>query len=378
MGNIGKLVSGIVLLIVGIFISYESYINTLKDIILVVGIVIAIVGIIIIISYVVDSSVSKSNDRFKEYIKKLDKSSNSAFNSQHEINDRPLKIRREFDNYDAEYYGDDYLETNEDYYSEESYSQDNVNNILEVRDVEETSEFGNNLNFTPNYEKPIKITRAPKKRERSIFDSDVYSMDTTYDKSESIKRALNDETELNNDLRPQTNGVRDIKIDVNNPESLPIPKLLNSYIIANNQIITSKDAFDQLGTDIKKEVMLEIPSLNDLSDRFLSHIPSIYSRVIIEDFDVSNISYMILVASLLKQGVHIKTLPKVNTINLITDDSQAMILSKGRGNDDVEYGAIYDDRNALSEIRAAFEKTWEMGNDLDENILLKYMGQEVN
>lgn len=378
MGNIGKLVSGIVLLIIGIFISYEAYINTLKDIILVVGIVIAIVGIITIISYVVDSSVSKSNDRFKEYIKKLDKSSNSAFNSQHEINDRPLKIRREFDNYDAEYYGDDYQETNEDYYSEESYSQDNANNVLEVGDVEETSEFGNNLNFTPNYEKPIKITRAPKKRERSIFDNGVYSLDNTYDKSESIKRALNDETELNNDLRPQTTGARDIKIDVNNPESLPIPKLLNSYIVANNQIITSKDAFDQLGTDIKKEVMLEIPSLNDLSDRFLSHIPSIYSRVIIEDFDVSNISYMILVASLLKQGVHIKTMPKVNTINLITDDSQAMILSKGRGNDDVEYGAIYDDRNALSEIRATFEKTWEMAKDLDENILLKYMGQEVN
>lgn len=378
MGNIGKLVSGIVLLIIGIFISYEAYINTLKDIILVVGIVIAIVGIITIISYVVDSSVSKSNDRFKEYIKKLDKSSNSAFNSQHEINDRPLKIRREFDNYDAEYYGDDYQETSEDYYSEESYSQDNANNVLEVRDVEETSEFGNNLNFTPNYEKPIKITRAPKKRERSIFDNGVYSLDNTYDKSESIKRALNDETELNNDLRPQTTGARDIKIDVNNPESLPIPKLLNSYIVANNQIITSKDAFDQLGTDIKKEVMLEIPSLNDLSDRFLSHIPSIYSRVIIEDFDVSNISYMILVASLLKQGVHIKTMPKVNTINLITDDSQAMILSKGRGNNDVEYGAIYDDRNALSEIRATFEKTWEMAKDLDENILLKYMGQEVN
>ncbi len=39
---------------------------------------------------------------------------------------------------------------------------------------------------------------------------------------------------------------------------------------------------------------------------FLSHVPTIYSRVIINDFDVSDMSYIILVSSLLKQGVQIK------------------------------------------------------------------------
>lgn len=377
MGSVGKLVSGIALLIVGIFIAYEAYVNTLKDIILVVGFVIAIVGIIIVISYVVDSSVSKSQANFREYMKRFDKSSNSPFSSQEPQPERPLKIRREFDNYDEEYYGDDEQESVEEYYSEDSYDSGGMGGFLETRDAEETSEFGSALNFTPNYEKPIKITRAPKKRESSIFDNSIYSLDNTYDKSDMIKQALSEEADAKQDLKPVSGEPRDIKIDVNNPESLPIPKLLNSFIIDDDEIITSEDAFEKLGFNIKKEVMLEIPSLNDLSDRFLSHIPSIYSRVIIEDFDVSNISYMILVASLLKQGVHIKTMPKVNTINLITDDSQAMILSKGRKSGDVEYGAIYDDRNALSDIRATFEKTWEIAKDLDENILLKYMGQEA-
>lgn len=361
VGSIGKLVSGIILLIVGVLIAYEAYVYTLKDLILVVGVLIALVGIIIIISYVVDSSVSKSNDRFKEYVSKLDNSSN-FFNSEPKKDDKPLKIRTEFDNYEEEYYGDSY---------DESYFQNN-------EDVEEVNEFGESLDFAPYYKKPVKITRPPKKREKSLFAEDISNLETSSDKSNLIEQALNDVDAVEDVPVHNTSNKeqRNIKIDINDPESLPIPKSLNSYIVGTNQIVTSTDAFEQLGSDIKKEVMLEIPSLNDLSDRFLSYIPSIYSRVIIEEFDVSNISYMILIASLLKQGVHIKTIPKVNTINLITDDSQAMILSKGRKPDDIEYGAIYDDRNVLSEIRSTFERTWEIAEDLDENILLKYMGHE--
>lgn len=357
MENIGKLISGISLLAIGIFISYEAYVYMLKDIILVTGALIALVGVIVIISYVVDSSINKSNNRFQEYIK----SSNFFNNSGVSKNDKPLKIRTEFDNYEEEYYDEDVLD--DVYYN---------NNI----EVEDTPNFGKTLEFSPNYDKPVKITRTPKKREKSLFGDDNYTFDTPQDKTDSIKKALSEETEPTSNLRPKIKEHRDIRIDVNDPEALPIPKGLNSYIIDDNQIITSQDAFDKLGSDIKKEVMLEIPSLNELSDRFLSHIPSIYSRVIIEDFDVSNISYMLLVASLLNQGVHIKTMDKVNTINLITDDSTALILSKGRKYSDVEYGAIYSDRNVLSEIRETFDKTWEIAKDLDENILLQYANQE--
>jgi len=112
--------------------------------------------------------------------------------------------------------------------------------------------------------------------------------------------------------------------------------------------------------------------LNDLSDRFLSHVPTIYSRVIIDEFDVSDMSYMFLVSSLLKQGVHIKTVPKVHTVNLITDDSHAMIISESQN--DFEYGAIYEDRNSISNIRADFEKTWNIASNLDENVIINAMG----
>ena len=79
-----------------------------------------------------------------------------------------------------------------------------------------------------------------------------------------------------------------------------------------------------------------------------------------------------LISSLLKQGVHIKTVPKVHTTNLIADDSYAMIISEGQR--DMEYGAIYDDRSSISNIRASFEKTWNIASNLDESILVQYAG----
>ena len=165
---------------------------------------------------------------------------------------------------------------------------------------------------------------------------------------------------------------RDIKIDVNNPESLPVPKSLNSYILSDDGVLTSREAFESLAVNVNKEIMLEIPSLKDLSDRFLSHVPTIYSRVIINEFDVSDMSYMFLISSLLKQGVHIKTVPRVHAINLITDDSYAMIISEGK--DDMEYGAIYNDRNSISNIRADFEKTWNIASNLDDAVLMASAG----
>lgn len=197
------------------------------------------------------------------------------------------------------------------------------------------------------------------------------------DKSDEIKRALEEPTPVekavnNHTLAPEVKQPRDIKIDINDPESLPVPKSLSSHILCNDSVITSQEAFDQLAIYVNKEIMLEIPSLNELSDRFLSHVPTSYSRVIIDEFDTSDMSYMFLISSLLKQGVHIKTVPKVHTVNLITDDSHAMIISEGQN--DMEYGAIYDDRKSISNIRASFEKTWNIASNLDENIIMGSVG----
>ena len=231
--------------------------------------------------------------------------------------------------------------------------------------------------FTPNYGRPLKVTRVPKKRQNHYDDEIPPEIIVEDDKTDRIKEALLENPAPVEEVSTPTLVApevpqRDINIDINNPERLPIPKSLNSYVICDGGVVTSQEAFDQLAINVHKEIMLEIPSLNDLSDRFLSHVPTIYSRVIIDEFDVSDMSYMFLISSLLKQGVHIKTVPKVHTVNLITDDSHAMIISEGQN--DVEYGAVYDDRSSISNIRADFERTWNIASNLDENILMSTIG----
>ena len=352
----------------------------LIDILLFVGFIIAIIGIILIISHFVDSNADKTTNAIKEFIDSRDFNSSALnrFEGKSKKSNQPLSLRREFNEYEDTDYDElileDYDESPGDYF--ERSGEYNPKAVLNVVDREEKQVADRQLDFTPTYEKPIKVTRVPKKREEDYFVDDVPEFVVETDKSEEIRRALSQEpiepvTETKQPVQ-ELQKPRDIKIDINDPESLPVPKSLNSYIISDAGLVTSQDAFDQLAIHVNKEIMLEIPSLNDLSDRFLSHVPTIYSRVIIDEFDISDMSYTFLISSLLKQGVHIKTVPKVHTINLITDDSHAMIISDGQNG--VEYGAIYDDRNSISNIRADFEKTWNIASNLDESILVSSAG----
>ena len=386
MGNTLKLVSGFILFVVGILIAYETSVYNLLDILLMVGLIIAIVGIILIISYFVDSNADRTTNAIKDFINSGEFNSpslGSRFEKKSNNKPQTLRVRNEFNEYDdTDYDGlvlEDYQEPLMDDDYEESY-EDNPKAVLNVvRGEEVNHDFDKQLVFTPNYEKPLKVTRVPKKRKEDYFTTDVPAFIVETDKSDEIKKALSQEApseeiivEHPTPVVQETAAPRDIKIDINNPESLPIPKDLNSYVIHNDGLVTSQDAFDQLAVNVNKEIMLEIPSLNDLSDRFLSHVPTIYSRVIIDEFDVSDMSYMFLISSLLKQGVHIRTVPKVHTVNLITDDSHAMIISDNQNG--VEYGAIYDDRSSISSIRADFEKTWDIASNLDESIVMNVGG----
>lgn len=380
VGNTLKLVSGFILFVVGVLIAYETSVYNLVDILLIVGLIIAIVGIILIISYFVDSNADRTTNAIKDFIlsSEFNSPSRSRFERKSNNPNQPLHVRREFNEYDDTDYDELVLEDYQEPSYQESYGdsyQDNPKAVLNVVPREERDiDFDRQLNFTPNYDKPIKVTRAPKRREEDYFTTNVPEFIVETDKSEEIRKALSEEApaeeiivEHPEPVAQQVNEPRDIKIDINNPESLPVPKLLQSYVIYNDGLVTSQDAFDQLAVNVNKEIMLEIPSLNDLSDRFLSHVPTIYSRVIIDEFDVSDMSYMFLISSLLRQGVHIRTVPKVHTVNLITDDSHAMIISDGPNG--VEYGAIYDDRNSISDIRSDFEKTWDIASSLDESIM---------
>ena len=393
VGNTIKLVSGFILFVIGVLISYETSVYNLIDILFVVGLIIAIIGIVIIISYFLDSSADRTTDKIKEFLesKEINTSSLNGFERKSSSQDRPLRVRQNYDDYgyddgDDYEYGGGYEELDVEEFETpsprsflRSTVEDNPKAVLNVVNQPETEvDFDKQLDFTPHYDKPLKVTRAPKKREQDYFAEEIppFVVEET-DKTNEIKRVLSQEEPVVEEVvevKPEIQDLtppRDIKIDVNDPESLPIPKSLNSYVIYNGGLVTSKEAFDELAVNVNKEIMLEIPSLNDLSDRFLSHVPTIYSRVIIDEFDVSDMSYMFLISSLLRQGVHIKTVPKVHTVNLITDDSHAMIISEGQN--DMEYGAIYDDRNSISNIRSDFERTWNIASNLDENILMNSM-----
>ena len=385
LGNTLKFVSGIILFVIGVVISYAVLAYNLMDVLMMVGFLISIVGVILIISYFVDSSAEKTTNLIKEFLNSSDNRSSSVNFSKRKShsdfnNNGPLIMKPENDNYD---YGKDIDESGLwEYYESEDNANKTPKEFFAVPDVDESKavlrvvdreekdlDLDKELNFTPSYEKPIKVTRKPKKRLTPIYE-EVPSVEESVDKTEEIKKALSQE-ELEPEV-PLTNvsNARDIEIDINNPERLPVPDSLKGNVLLGNDLLSSNDAFEHLAVGVNKEIMLEIPSLNNLSDRFLSHVPTIYSRVIIDEFDLSDISYTVLIASLLKQGVHIKTVPKVHTVNLITDDSHAMIISDGYTTGSSEYGAVYDDRASISNIRADFERTWNIASSLDENVIL--------
>ena len=390
VGNTIKLVSGFILFVIGVLIAYETAVYNLIDILLIVGLVISIVGIILMISYFVESNADRTTNKIKEFLESRENGgrSFSAFErkSKDDTSKGPLKVRKEFNDYDDGAYEElelgDFPSSDGSYFNDD-YDRSSKAVLRVVPQPEKEVNFDNQLDFEPYYGKPLKVTRAPKRREGEYIVEEIpdFIVEPT-DNSNEIQHALAAEEPVIEPIhepvlepvfdaptkRAPEVPAREIKIDVNNPESLPVPKSLNSYVLSDDGLLTSKEAFDNLAVNVHKEIMLEIPSLNDLSDRFLSHVPTIYSRVIINEFDVSDMSYMFLISSLLKQGVHIKTVPKVHSINLITDDSHAMIISEGKN--EVEYGAIYNDRNSISNIRADFEKTWNIASNLDENILM--------
>ena len=389
MGNTIKLVSGFILFVIGVLIAYETAVYNLIDILLIVGLIISIVGIILMVSYFVESNADKTTNKIKEFLVSGEAGRHSfSFekDSKGTNSNGPLKVRKEFNDYDDSAYEEmevgDYPSSDGSYFNDDyDRSSKAVLNVVPQKETEVN--FDNQLDFKPYYGKPLKVTRAPKRRQGEYFSDEI---------PEFVVEPTNNSNEIQNALAVEEPAIepihehvlepfydsptrrasevpaREIKIDINDPESLPVPKSLNSFVLSDEGLLTSQEAFDNLAVNVNKEIMLEIPSLNDLSDRFLSHVPTIYSRVIINEFDVSDMSYLFLISSLIKQGVHIKTVPKVHSINLITDDSYAMIISEGKG--DMEYGAIYNDRNSISNIRADFEKTWNIASNLDENALV--------
>ncbi len=72
LGNTLKFVSGIILFVIGVVISYEVIAYNLIEVLLMVGFLISIVGIILIISYFVDSNAEKTSGLIKDFLDSKD------------------------------------------------------------------------------------------------------------------------------------------------------------------------------------------------------------------------------------------------------------------------------------------------------------------
>ncbi|MCQ2737492.1 MAG: hypothetical protein MJ224_02695, partial [archaeon] len=155
-----------------------------------------------------------------------------------------------------------------------------------------------------------------------------------------------------------------IKFNPKKPETLPIPKLLNSYVICEKGMLTSLDAFEEVATHAKSELLLEAPDIRDMGEVFLSALTKVDSKVIIQEFDKEDLSYVLLISSLIKSGVQIRTAPVIGSFNLIGDLSHALIISND-DSEDMEYGAVYDDEDSVKDIKKLFEASWNLAKDLD-------------
>ena len=198
MGNTIKLVSGFILLVVGVLIAYETSVYNLVDILLVVGLIIAVVGIIMIISYFVESNADRTTNKIKEFLES--KEGNSSFDKRNTGNEGPLKIRRDYNDFNDDEYEDLVIEDYDDSTPSEYYGsslEDNPKAVLRVVPREEKEvDLDKQLVFTPNYGRPLKVTRAPKKRQSDYFDEEVPPFVVETDKSDEIRRALEEPTPI--------------------------------------------------------------------------------------------------------------------------------------------------------------------------------------
>ena len=143
LGNTLKFVSGIILFVIGVVISYAVLAYNLLDVLMMVGFLISIVGVILIISYFVDSSAEKTSSLIKEFLNSSDNKSSSVNFSKRKShsdfnNNGPLIMKPENDNYD---YGKDIDESGLwEYYESEDNANKTPKEFFAVPDVDEIAQ----------------------------------------------------------------------------------------------------------------------------------------------------------------------------------------------------------------------------------------------
>ncbi|WP_295721916.1 hypothetical protein [uncultured Methanobrevibacter sp.] len=425
MANYLKVFSGILLLAMGIAILILNYFYKFREFIIVLGMIIAIVGLLIILTSGSTKIISFGND--KRVFREKSKSPADKFKNM-EI--KGLNNMPNLDDIDSFNLGSlENAQKNISNKVNDIYksvpSKKNPKAVLKVES--NTSKFTDKTyQFTPNYERPLKITRKPAKKQghnTGLFnisnipksdkskvieeelgknnleklDSNLYlnkddlshgefihvdhSQDDFYSPegdyigyrepvSDDESVVVEDNT-LEEEIVPvpvedlfEDDEDGEIVIDPNNPESIPIPKLLRSYVIGSNGKISTQEAFDELSAKANREVCLITTSLKDLSHDFLLNISNIPTKIIIEDMDLSDLSEKLVISSIINKNVEIRTMPKLNTINLIIDNNYALIVSDDEEDENFQYGAVYDDNKSIDDIKNMFDSTWNLAEKI--------------
>jgi hypothetical protein len=423
VANIAKVFGGLLLLASGLTIIYESSYRHLIEIFTIFGVILAIIGVYLLFSSFFEKD---GTTNLKDFQKNLKKSKSNKLEG--DLRSTNLKNRNETLG-DSNKNGKANIATElgNNIVNTKLGSIDTKKITEKVKDVSKSKDpkavlkprkiKSNDNNkkfmFTPNYEKPMRVIRRPQKKNKSNLNSNnngnnhpIDLKDLGEGKSEAIARALasddfikpihsnhkldyvspSDSSSPNtspstsdsnkSDLIKVDQGVKrhdalvdrlqndDMHPNVENSEN-KLSTFLKSYVVCSKGTMTSKEAFEELAKNAKEEIFLEMSSIKDMSDEFLSKISSLDVRIIIEDFDLKDMSYVLLITSLLEQGIKIRTLPLINTINLIADNSHALIISENDSLNELDIGAVYSDSKSISHIKSMFEKSWNISNDLD-------------
>lgn len=404
MANIVKIFGGLVLVAAGIIIIYESYVFHLIDIFTIFGIILFIIGTyLLILSFFERGNVSK----LKDFQKNLNNESKGLTLDGNLKNKNNIKSKNNSLNKNIKKTGlsdslGNSLTNNKLGSIDTNKIKDKVKNTSKRKNPKsvlkpinpKSNENNKKLRFTPNYEKPMKVTRRPQKKNKKVLMNDKNNhiqpdnenLNTDgMKKSDAIVKALasddfirpvhNESSYTNLDDNINNDNINEIEdnFNINDNDINKIPfeddknssKFLRSYVICSKGTMNSKDAFEELAKHAKKEISLKIDSINDIDDdKFLSKLSSLDVRIIIKEFDIKNMSHVLLITSLLEQGVEIKTLPSIDTINLVADESNALIIYNNDSKNDLDVGAVYNDLKSISNIKSMFDKSWKIADDL--------------
>ena len=442
-----KICSGIVLTVMGAFVLVMNFFYNLRDIIILLGVIVLLFGLFLIASASIFSKSSEVKKVFKPSSEKKPKLKVLSSNGLSEnLDNSPLNVVQEgFENTASllsnKVRSNDVRpsfnnSTSHSKTFKSNYLQSNKpkdpKHVLDTTRHEPTTFTEREFVFTPNYERPMKVIRTPKKRSENqkfpavesntvdlnripkadnyqeisnflnekdsstlnyesdspslVSDNDEIIVDHGEDNISPETPSISSDSEVNLDdsyIEPVTTlqepkhvseltddsreslSDEEIKIDPNNPESIPIPMSLKSFIVCAKGTMTTQEAFEEISKHAQYELLFETPSLKDMSHKFLSHVVASSSKIIIQESDFSDLSHTLVLSCLMDKGAEIRTMPVIHTINLIADNTHALIVSDGDANEDFQYGAVYNDEKSINEIKDMFYSTWDFAEPLD-------------